>query len=205
MQSRARKSQSPIANGTLYGINYLPNSYNRSTISKRRVVQLQNQPELDPETIKLALEDIQRVTEQQKQLKRDLTSKRNILLVTNSALLTFMAISKLITVLSLFSLGEIVGLAVNFTLLLRAFLPRQVSVSPNLKIENFLENYLIINSDEYQLRMVYNLEESYNTNQQRLDDIAQTISQSAYVTGGIALVVLLHLFASYLIPELKQL
>lgn len=115
-----------------------------------------------------------------------------------------MAISKLITVLSLFSLGEILGLAVHFTLLLRAFLPRQISVSPNLKIEIFFENYLRINPDEYQLRMVYNLEESYNTNQQRLDDIAQTISRSAYVTGGIALIVLLHIFASYLIPELKQ-
>ena len=121
-------------------------------------MQLQNQPELDPETLNLAFEDIQRVTEQQRQLRQDLTSKLNILFVTNSALLTFMAISKLITVLSLFSLGEIVGLAVNFTLLLRAFLPRQVSVSPNLKIEKFLENYLIINSDEYKLGMLYNLE-----------------------------------------------
>ncbi|MGK7900359.1 MAG: hypothetical protein AB4352_02895 [Hormoscilla sp.] len=167
-------------------------------------MQLQNKPELDPETLKLALEDIQRLTEQQKQLRQDLTSKRNILFVTNSALLTFIAISKLITVLSLFSLGEILGLAVNFTLLLRAFLPRQVSVSPNLNTKEFWEYSLMQYPDEYQFEMLYNLKGIYNNNQQRLDDISQTISRSAYVTGVIALVVLLHLLASYLIPELKQ-
>ena len=167
-------------------------------------MQLQNQPELNPETIKLALEDIQRVTEQQRQLRQDLTTKLNILFVTNSALLSFMAISRLISFCNLFTLLELLALGTNFVLLFGAFVPSQPSASPNLITKEFVENYPTMEPDEYHLQMLYDLQDSYIANQQRLDDIAQMVLRSAGVTGVIAVVVIVHIFASYLMPELKQ-
>lgn len=89
--------------------------------------------ELDPTTLNLAAQDVRRLVEQQQQERQLLINQLNILFVTNSALLTFLVLSRLILALSLFGILEILGLLVNFILLIAAFLPRQISVSPQLK------------------------------------------------------------------------
>ena len=92
----------------------------------------QSEQELNSDTLSLALKDAWRVIEQQKQLRQDLTTKLNILFVTNSALLSFMAISRLISFCNLFTLLELLAFGANFILLFRAFVPSQPSASPNL-------------------------------------------------------------------------
>ncbi|ACK69751.1 hypothetical protein PCC7424_1304 [Gloeothece citriformis PCC 7424] len=151
-------------------------------------------------TINLAVQDVRDVMEQQKQQGHLLTTKLNILFVVNGALLTSLTISRLIFFLSPFSIGEVVGFLINFTLLINAFLPRQVAVSPNLEDKKFLERYLSLTPEEYQLRMLANQIATYNTNKQRIDDVSQTLTYAAYVTWVIALFVLLHMVSSYFVP-----
>ncbi|WP_013322066.1 hypothetical protein [Gloeothece verrucosa] len=150
-------------------------------------------------TIDLAAQDVRDVMEQQKQQSHLLTTKLNILFVVNGALLTSLTISRLIFFLSPFSIGEIIGFLMNFTLLINAFLPRQVAVSPNLEDKKFLERYLSLTPEEYQLRMMANQIATYNTNKQRLDDVSQSLTYSAYVTWVIALLMFLHMISSYFV------
>jgi hypothetical protein len=150
-------------------------------------------------TIQLTAQDVRDVMEQQKQQGYLLTTKLNILFVVNGALLTSLTISRLIFYFSPFSMGEIIGFLVNFTLLINAFLPRQVAVSPNLEDHKFLERYLLLTPEEYQLKMIANQIATYNTNKQRLDDISQTLTYAAYVTWIIALILLLHMVSSYFV------
>ena len=154
-------------------------------------------------TVDLAMQDVRRVLQEQREQRQILTTQLNILFVTNGGLLTILTISRLLSVMSLFSLFEIVGFFLNFTLLIAAFLPRQVVVSPNLQDGDFLERYLALSPDQYQIQMLVNLVETYNVNRQRLDDISQSLSYAAYVTWGVVFVVLLHMLAAYFLPDLQ--
>lgn len=151
-------------------------------------------------TVALAAQDVRSVLEQQRQESHNLTTKLNILFVVNGALLTSLTISRLMFVPSWFSVGEILGFLVNFTLLINAFLPRQVAVSPNLGDQKFLERYLTLTPEEYHLKMMVNLVQTYQINKQRLDDVSQSLTYSAYVTWTVALVIMLHVISAYLVP-----
>ncbi len=150
-------------------------------------------------TLDLAAKDVRMVIDQQRERSQTLTTKLNILFVTNGALLTSLVISRLLFFLSPFSLAEILGFLLNFTLLINAFLPRQIAVSPNLEDKKFLERYLVLSPEEYQLRMLVNLAETYNANRQRLEDVSLSLKYSAFVTWGIALILLMHVVASYFV------
>ncbi len=150
-------------------------------------------------TLELAAQDVRLVMERQKQQGQLLTTKLNILFVVNGALLSSLAISRLILIPSIFSFGEILGFLVNFTLLINAFMPRQEAVSPNLGDKKFLERYLALSPEEYQLQMMVNLVQTYNTNKQRLDDVSQSLTYSAYVTWTIALMITLHIVSAYFV------
>ncbi|MHC5832370.1 MAG: hypothetical protein ACYT04_94420, partial [Nostoc sp.] len=82
-------------------------------------------PTIDKETLELAAQDVRRVIERQKEERQILITQMNILFVTNTALLSFLTISRLITIFSLFSVIEILLLLFNFMLLIRALLPRK--------------------------------------------------------------------------------
>ena len=148
-------------------------------------------------TLDLAAKDVRMVIDQQRERSQTLTTKLNILFVTNGALLTSLVISRLLFFPSPFSIAEILGFLLNFTLLISAFLPRQVAVSPNLEDKKFLERYLVLSPEEYQLQMLVNLAETYNANRQRLEDVSLSLKYSAYVTWGIASILLMHVVASY--------
>lgn len=150
-------------------------------------------------TLELAAKDVRMVIEQQRERSQTLTTKLNILFVTNGALLTSLIISRLLFFLSPFSIAEILGFLLNFTLLISAFLPRQVAVSPNLEDKKFLERYLVLSPEEYQLQMLVNLAETYNANRQRLEDVSLSLKYSAFVTWGIAIILLMHVVASYFV------
>lgn len=162
-------------------------------------------PTPDKATLELAAQDVRRVLERQKEERQILLTQTNILFVTNTALLSFLTISKLLPVFSLFSVLEILLFFFNFTLLMWALLPRQFFISPNLENENFQQNYLLLPSEEYQLKMLANLIATYNANKQRLEDISQSLKYATYITAGIALVALLHQLTVYSIPELQKL
>ncbi len=155
-------------------------------------------------TLSLAAHDVRVVIEQQRQQSGLMTTKLNILFVVNGALLTSLTLSRLMFIPSLFSLGEIAGFLINFILLINAFLPRQVFISPNLKDSKFLERYLTLTPEEYQLRMMVNLVQTYQANEQRLDDVSQSLTYSAYVTLAIAFVIMLHTLAAYFLPVLQS-
>lgn len=150
-------------------------------------------------TLELAAKDVRMVIEQQRERSQTLTTKLNILFVTNGALLTSLIISRLLFFPSPFSIAEILGFLLNFTLLISAFLPRQVAVSPNLEDKKFLERYLVLSPEEYQLQMLVNLAETYNANRQRLEDVSLSLKYSAFVTWGIAIILLMHVVASYFV------
>ncbi|MGL5872154.1 MAG: hypothetical protein ACRC2R_07260 [Xenococcaceae cyanobacterium] len=154
------------------------------------------------DTINLAAEDIRWVIAQQKERSYLLTTKLNILFVVNGALWTSLMISKLVFNLSPFSCAEILGFVLNFTLLINAFLPRQEAVSPNLEDTKFLEKYLTLTPEEYRLQMMVNSIETYNVNKQRIDDVSQSLTYSAYVTWTIALVIMLHVVAVHFVAKL---
>jgi hypothetical protein len=163
-----------------------------------------NSQNLSPLTLTLASQDVRRVLDKQKEERQILLTQTNILFVVNSALLSVLTISKLLSVFSLFSIMEVVLLLVNFTLLVNALLPRQFVISPNPENEKFLEMYLSMSSEEYQIQMLVNLVETYNANKQPLNDISQSLFYAAVVTWVFALVVLLHVVAVYYIPELQK-
>lgn len=148
-------------------------------------------------TIARAARDVRTVLAEQREQSQTLITKLNILFVANGALLTSLSVSRLMVIPSLFSVGEVIGFLVSFTLLVRAFLPRQVAVSPNLEDRKFLERYLALAPDEYELQMLVNLTETYNANKQRLDDITQTLKYAAYATWSIAFVILAHMIGIY--------
>ena len=79
-----------------------------------------------------------------------------------------------------------------------AFLPRQVAVTPNLEDREFLETYLALPDYEYQLQMLVNLQETYNANKQRLDDISQSLKYAAYTIWSTAAIMLVHILVVYL-------
>lgn len=148
-------------------------------------------------TIDLAAQDVRVVLQEQWEQSQTLTAKLNILFVANGALLTCLSISHLIVSPSLFGVAEIVGFFISFTLLVRAFLPRQMAVSPNLEDRKFLERYLALSPIEYQLQMLVNLSETYNARKQRIDDVSLALHYAAYTTWGIAAITLTHIAASY--------
>ncbi len=156
-------------------------------------------------TISLASQDVRRVLDKQKEERQMLLTQTNILFVVNSALISALTISKLLSVFSLFSVTEIVLFLINFSLLINALLPRQFVVTPNLESGKFLEGYLAMAPEEYQLQMLVNLVETYNANRQPLNDISQSLFYAACVTWGIALVVSFHLVAVYVVPDLHDL
>ena len=185
-------------------------SRSASPASARSVtVQTEHQPPLSgsmtrvsrpsPATIARAVRDVRTVLKEQGEQRQILTTKLNILFVANGALLTSLSISRLMVIPSVFSVGEVVGFLISFTLLVRAFLPRQVAVSPNLEDRKFLERYLTLAPDEYELQMLVNLSETYNANKQRLDDITQTLKYAAYATWSVAFVILAHMIGIYFI------
>lgn len=161
--------------------------------------------EIDRETLALAIEDVRRVLERQKEERQILITQTNILFVTNTALLTFLTISRLITRFSLFSGIELLLMFLNFILLIRALLPRQFLVTPNLETEDFFNQYLKFSPQQYQKQMLVDLRANYNKNQQPVEDIAQSLKYSAFVTVTIAVIALLHQVTAYVIPELQKL
>lgn len=150
-----------------------------------------------PNTLKLAAQDVRLVMEQQRQQGYSLTTKLNILFVVNGALMTSLTISRLIMQPSFLSFAEVIGFLINFTLLINAFLPRQVAVSPNLEDNKFLERYLLLTPEDYNLKMMVNQVATYQTNKQRIDDVSQSLNYAAYVTWAIAFVIMLHIVSSY--------
>ena len=89
-------------------------------------------PTTENTVLDLAVEDVRRVLERQKEERQILITQMNILFVTNTALLSFLTISKLLTLFSHFSVTGIALFFLNFILLIRALLPRQFVISPNL-------------------------------------------------------------------------
>lgn len=172
-------------------------------------------PTIDKETLELAAQDVRRVIERQKEERQILITQMNILFVTNSAMLSFLTISRLITIFSIFSALEILLFPINFLLLIWALLPRKFFVSPNLEKneeneENeeklkFPENYLTFTPQEYNLQMLADFRETYNNNQKQVDDISLALKYATGVTAGIAVVSLLHQVTVYFILELQKL
>ncbi len=156
-------------------------------------------------TLDFTSQDIRRVLDKQKEERQILLTQTNILFVVNTALLSALTISKLVSVFSFFSAIEVGLFLVNFTLLINALLPRQFVVTPNLESEKFLETYLGMQPEEYQVQMLVNFVETYNANRQPLNDISQSLFYAACVTWGIALVLSLHLVTVYFVPELQGL
>jgi hypothetical protein len=155
-------------------------------------------PAISPVTLKLAARDVRMVLDIQRDQSQTLTTKLNILFVANGALLTSLSISRLIVSGSVFSVAEVLGFLISFSLLMGAFLPRQVAVTPNLEDREFLETYLALPDYEYQLQMLVNLQETYNANKQRLDDISQSLKYAAYTIWGTAAIMLVHILVVYL-------
>ncbi|MFN6559937.1 MAG: hypothetical protein RMY28_009020 [Nostoc sp. ChiSLP01] len=160
---------------------------------------------IDKETLELAAQDVRRVLDRQKEERQVLITQMNILFVTNTALLSFLTISRLITKYSSFSVVETLLLLFNFLLLIWALLPRKFFVSPNLETEDFQNRYLEFSPQEYHLQMLANLRETYNKNQKQVEDISQSLTYATFVTAGIAIVALLHQVIVYFIPELQKL
>lgn len=155
---------------------------------------------LSQSTLTLAADDVRAVLQQQHEQANTLTTKLNILFVVNGALLSSLSISRLIYVPSVFSLLEVLGFLINFSLLINAFLPRQVVISPNLEDNKFLERYLALSPEEYQLQMMVNLVQIYNANKRRIDDISQSLTYAAYSTWIIGVCIMLHILVIYFVP-----
>ncbi|ASC72661.1 hypothetical protein XM38_036190 [Halomicronema hongdechloris C2206] len=169
-----------------------------ATASKPADTSLPGPPVLAQSTLELAAHDVRQVLQEQSHQGHILTTKLNILFVTNGALLTSLSISRLIISGSFFSVAEAMGFLAGFSLLMRAFLPRQVAITPNLEERKFLETYLALSYEEYQLQMMVNLAETYRANKQRLDDVSQTLRYAAYATWSTAVIMLVHIVAVYL-------
>lgn len=148
-------------------------------------------------TLALAAQDVRMVLREQNEQSQILTTKLNILFVANGALLTSLSISRLLVSGSVFSLAEIIGFLASFSLLMGAFLPRQVAVTPNLEDRKFLETYLALPEQDYQLQMLVNLSETYNANKQRLEDTSQSLKYAAYTIWGTTVIMLVHILVIY--------
>lgn len=144
-------------------------------------------------TLDLAMRDARSVLDQQQQLRQQSLTQLNILFVANTALLSVLAISRLIFTVSLFSVIELLGFSLSFTLLGYALLPRQPFVTPNLADRESLERYLALSPDEYRLQMLTNLVEVYKANKQRLDDITQALSLATYSVWITMIATLSHI------------
>ena len=158
-------------------------------------------PPISRVTLKLVAQDVRMVIREQNEQSQTLTTKLNILFVANGALLTSLSVSRLIIAGGIFSLAEVVGFLVSFSLLMGAFLPRQVAVTPNLEDQKFLEKYLLLSANDYQLQMLVNLTETYKANKQRLEDISQSLKYAAYTIWGTAAIMLIHILVIYLIAS----
>lgn len=154
-------------------------------------------------TLGLAAQDVRTVLREQNEQSQTLTTKLNILFVANGALLTSLTISRLIISGSLFSVAEILGFLISFSLLMRAFLPRQVAVTPNLEDQKFLETYLALSPEDYQLQMLVNLAETYKSNKQRLEDISQSLKYAAYTIWGTTAIMLINIVVVYVTKSLQ--
>ncbi|MBW4482143.1 MAG: hypothetical protein KME14_06345 [Tildeniella torsiva UHER 1998/13D] len=152
---------------------------------------------IPPATLVLAAQDVRMVLREQNEQSQILTTKLNILFVANGALLTSLSISRLLVSGSVFSLAEIIGFLASFSLLMGAFLPRQVAVTPNLEDRKFLETYLALPEQDYQLQMLVNLSETYNANKQRLEDTSQSLKYAAYTIWGTTVIMLVHILVIY--------
>jgi hypothetical protein len=160
-------------------------------------------PTISPITLGLAAQDVRMVLREQTEQSQTLTTKLNILFVANGALLTSLTISRLLVNGSLFSVAEILGFLISFSLLMRAFLPRQVAVTPNLEDQKFLETYLALSAQDYQLQMLVNLAETYNANKQRLEDISQSLKYAAYTIWGTTAIMLINIVVIYVTKSLQ--
>jgi hypothetical protein len=154
-------------------------------------------PAIPPATLALAAQDVRMVLREQSEQSQMLTTKLNILFVANGALLTSLSISRLLVSSSVFSLAEILGFLLSFSLLMGAFLPRQVAVTPNLEDRKFLETYLALPEQDYQLQMLVNLSETYNANKQRLEDTSQSLKYAAYTIWSTTVIMLVHILVIY--------
>ncbi|MBD2112746.1 hypothetical protein H6F59_13020 [Nodosilinea sp. FACHB-141] len=152
---------------------------------------------IPPATLALAAQDVRMVLREQNEQSQILTTKLNILFVANGALLTSLSISRLLVSGSVFSIAEIVGFLASFSLLMGAFLPRQVAVTPNLEDRKFLETYLALSEQDYQLQMLVNLSETYNANKQRLEDTSQSLKYAAYTIWSTTVIMLVHILVIY--------
>jgi hypothetical protein len=150
-----------------------------------------------PATLALAAQDVRMVLREQNEQSQILTTKLNILFVANGALLTSLSISRLLVSGSVFSIAEIIGFLASFSLLMGAFLPRQVAVTPNLEDRKFLETYLALSEQDYQLQMLVNLSETYNANKQRLEDTSQSLKYAAYTIWSTTVIMLVHILVIY--------
>lgn len=155
-------------------------------------------PAADSMTLDLAIRDARSVLEQQQQLRQLSLTQLNILFVVNTALLTMLAFSRLILTFSGFSLIEMTGFLLSFSLLIYALLPRPLLVTPNLEDRESLERYLSLSPDEYRLQMLTNLIEVYNANKQRLDDITQALALASYALWVTVVIVLAHILTTVL-------
>ena len=160
-------------------------------------------PPLSPATLALAAGDVRMVLREQSEQGQILTTKLNILFVSNGALLTSLSISRLLVSGSVFSLAEILGFLMSFSLLMGAFLPRQVAVTPNLEDRNFLETYLALSEQDYQLQMLVNLSETYNANKQRLEDVSQGLKYAAYTIWTTTAIMLINIVVVYITKSLQ--
>lgn len=152
---------------------------------------------IPPATLALAAQDVRMVLREQNEQSQILTTKLNILFVANGALLTSLSISRLLVSGSVFSIAEIIGFLASFSLLMGAFLPRQVAVTPNLEDRKFLETYLALPEQDYQLQMLVNLSETYNANKQRLEDTSQSLKYAAYTIWSTTVIMLVHILVIY--------
>jgi hypothetical protein len=155
-------------------------------------------PAISRATLELAARDVRAVITEQNEQGQILTTKLNILFVANGALLTSLSISRLIINGGLFSLAEVLGFLISFSLLMGAFLPRQLAVTPNLEDGNFLETYLLLTPHDYQLQMLVNLAETYKANKQRQEDISQSLKYAGYTIWSTAVIMLIHILVIYL-------
>ena len=162
-------------------------------IQQAQTIEGQRKVTPDALTLDLAARDVRIVLKEQQEQSYILITKLNILFVANGALLTSLSISRLLLHANWFSLAEMLGFFVSFTLLIRAFLPRQVAVSPNLEDRQVLAGYLSLSPRDYQLQMLANLTETYNINRQRLNDVSRTLKYAAFSTWSIAVIMLGHL------------
>jgi len=145
-------------------------------------------------TVSLALQDMRAVLVQQQQLRQLSFTQLNILFVVNTALLSVLSFSKLIFSRSWFSLIEIVGFSLSFSLLIFALLPRTQSVTPNPDNLEIAES-LAKSANDYQLQMLSNFQEVYRTNQQRIDDITQALLVASLTLWATVIVALLHILS----------